>query len=57
MELMDEFFQYLKLEGWSEEVFLDYCLVLIDIFVYLGEMYCCFIFWEDIFFDVYYQMD
>ncbi len=39
MELMDEFSQQLKLEGRSEEILLDYRLVLIDILAHLGEMY------------------
>jgi len=55
MELMDEFSQHLKLEGRSEEVLLDYRLVLIDILAHLGEMYRRSIPREDIPFDVYYQ--
>jgi len=57
MELMDEFAQHLKLEGRSEEVLLDYRLVLIDILAHLGEMYRRSIPREDIPFDVYYQTD
>lgn len=57
MELMDEFSQHLKLEGRSEEVLLDYRLVLIDILAHLGEMYRRSIPREDIPFDVYYQTD
>lgn len=57
MELMDEFSQHLKLEGRSEEVLLDYRLVLIDILAHLGEMYRRSIPREDIPFDVYYQID
>ena len=57
MELMDEFSQHLKLEGRSEEILLDYRLVLIDILAHLGEMYRRSIPREDIPFDVYYQTD
>lgn len=57
MELMDKFSQRLKLEGRSEEVLLDYRLVLIDILAHLGEMYRRSIPREDIPFDVYYQTD
>lgn len=57
MELMDEFAQHLKLEGRSEEVLLDYRLVLIDILAHLGEMYRRSIPREDLPFDVYYQTD
>lgn len=39
MELMDDFAQQLKLEGRSEEILLDYRLVLIDIIAHLCEMY------------------
>jgi circadian clock protein KaiA len=39
MELMDKFSQQLKLEGRSEEILLDYRLVLIDILAHLAEMY------------------
>ena len=39
MELIDEFSQKLKLEGRSEEILLDYRLVLIDILAHLAEMY------------------
>lgn len=36
---MDEFGQQLKLEGRSEEILLDYRLVIIDILAHLCEMY------------------
>jgi len=39
MELIDDFAQQLKLEGRSEEILLDYRLVLIDIIAHLCEMY------------------
>ncbi|MGL5035190.1 MAG: circadian clock protein KaiA [Microcystaceae cyanobacterium] len=55
MELMDEFSQKLKLEGRSEEILLDYRLVLIDILAHLGEMYRRSIPREDMPFDLYYQ--
>ncbi len=57
MEIMDEFSQRLKLEGRSEEILLDYRLVLIDILAHMGEMYRRSIPREDIPFDVYYQTD
>lgn len=39
MDLMDEFTQQLKIEGRSEDILLDYRLVLIDIIAHLCEMY------------------
>lgn len=57
MELMDEFSQHLRLEGRSDEVLLDYRLVLIDILAHLGEMYRRSIPREDIPFEVYHQTD
>ncbi|MGF1538858.1 MAG: circadian clock protein KaiA [Pleurocapsa sp.] len=39
MDLMDEFAQQLKIEGRSEDILLDYRLVLIDIIAHLCEMY------------------
>jgi len=39
MELMDDFAQQLKLEGRSEEILLDYRLVIIDVLAHLCEMY------------------
>lgn len=39
MELIDEFSQQLKLEGRSDEMLLDYRLVLIDILAHLCELY------------------
>ena len=55
MELMDELSQQLRLEGRSEEILLDYRLVLIDILAHLGEMYRRSIPREDIPFDVYFH--
>jgi circadian clock protein KaiA len=52
MELMDEFSAQLKLEGRSEEILLDYRLVLIDILAHLGEMYRRSIPREDIPFEL-----
>ena len=57
MELMDEFSQQLKLEGRSEEILLDYRLVLIDILAHLGEMYRRSIPREDVPPDIYYPTD
>lgn len=53
MELIDEFAQQLKLEGRSEEILLDYRLVLIDIIAHLCEMYRRSIPREDIPFEVF----
>ncbi|MEM9538189.1 MAG: circadian clock protein KaiA [Cyanobacteria bacterium P01_E01_bin.42] len=53
MELVDEFAQQLKLEGRSEEILLDYRLVLIDIIAHLCEMYRRSIPREDIPFEVF----
>ena len=39
MEIIDEFSQQLKLEGRSDEMLLDYRLVLIDILAHLCELY------------------
>jgi circadian clock protein KaiA len=39
MNLMDELAKYLKLEGRSEEVLLDYRITLIDIIAHLCELY------------------
>lgn len=57
MELMDEFSAQLKLEGRSEEILLDYRLVLIDILAHLGEMYRRSIPREDISGEPPYQID
>lgn len=57
MELMDEFAQQLKLEGRSEEILLDYRLVLIDILAHLAEMYRRSIPREDIPFELLYRID
>ncbi len=57
MELMDEFSQQLKLEGRSEEILLDYRLVLIDILAHLGEMYRRSIPREDIPYDLLFRID
>ena len=53
MELIDEFTQQLKLEGRSEDILLDYRLVLIDIIAHLCEMYRRSIPREDIPFEVF----
>jgi circadian clock protein KaiA len=39
MDLMEDFSKQLKLEGWSEDVLLDYRLTLIDVIAHLCEMY------------------
>jgi circadian clock protein KaiA len=39
MDLMDDFSKQLKLEGWSEDILLDYRLTLIDVIAHLCEMY------------------
>jgi circadian clock protein KaiA len=39
MDLMEEFSKQLKLEGWSEDILLDYRLTLIDVIAHLCEMY------------------
>lgn len=57
MELMDEFAQQLKLEGRSEEVLIDYRLVLIDVIAHLCEMYRRSIPREDIPFDVLFPQE
>jgi circadian clock protein KaiA len=57
MELMDEFAQQLKLEGRSEEILLDYRLVLIDIIAHLCEMYRRSIPREDIAFELLFRVD
>jgi circadian clock protein KaiA len=57
MELMDEFAQQLKLEGRSEEILLDYRLVLIDIIAHLCEMYRRSIPREDIPFELLFRVD
>jgi circadian clock protein KaiA len=57
MELMDDFSQQLKLEGRSEEILLDYRLVLIDILAHVAEMYRRSIPREDIPFDLFYPVD
>jgi circadian clock protein KaiA len=57
MELMDEFSQQLKLEGRSEDILLDYRLVLIDILAHLGEMYRRSIPREDIPYDLLFRLD
>ncbi len=51
MELMDSFSQQLKLEGKSEEILLDYRLVIIDILAHLCEMYRRSIPREDVSYD------
>lgn len=57
MELMDTFAQKLKLEGRSDEILLDYRLVLIDIIAHLCEMYRRSIPREDLPFDVLFPVD
>ena len=39
MDLMDDFATKLKIEGWSEDILLDYRLTLIDVIAHLCEMY------------------
>lgn len=39
MDLMEDFSKQLKLEGWSEDILLDYRLTLIDAIAHLCEMY------------------
>jgi circadian clock protein KaiA len=39
MDLMDDFAAQLKIEGWSEDILLDYRLTLIDVIAHLCEMY------------------
>jgi circadian clock protein KaiA len=39
MDLMDDFATQLKIEGWSEDILLDYRLTLIDVIAHLCEMY------------------
>ncbi len=39
MNLMDDFATQLKIEGWSEDILLDYRLTLIDVIAHLCEMY------------------
>jgi circadian clock protein KaiA len=39
MDLMEDFSKQLKLEGWSEDILLDYRLTLIDVIAHLCEMY------------------
>lgn len=39
MDLMEDFSKQLKLEGWSEDILLDYRLTLIDTIAHLCEMY------------------
>jgi circadian clock protein KaiA len=57
MELMDEFSQQLKLEGRSEEILLDYRLVLIDLLAHWGEMYRRSIPREDMPFELSYPIE
>jgi circadian clock protein KaiA len=39
MDLMEDFSKQLKMEGWSEDILLDYRLTLIDTIAHLCEMY------------------
>jgi circadian clock protein KaiA len=39
MDLMEDFSKQLKLEGWNEDILLDYRLTLIDVIAHLCEMY------------------
>jgi circadian clock protein KaiA len=39
MDLMEEFAKQLKIEGWSEDILLDYRLTLIDVIAHLCELY------------------
>ncbi len=39
MNLMEDFSKQLKIEGWSEDILLDYRLTLIDAIAHLCEMY------------------
>jgi circadian clock protein KaiA len=39
MDLMEDFSKQLKMEGWSEDILLDYRLTLIDAIAHLCEMY------------------
>jgi circadian clock protein KaiA len=39
MDLMEDFAKQLKMEGWSEDILLDYRLTLIDVIAHLCEMY------------------
>jgi circadian clock protein KaiA len=39
MNLMEDFSKQLKMEGWSEDILLDYRLTLIDAIAHLCEMY------------------
>jgi circadian clock protein KaiA len=39
MDLMDDFATQLKIEGWNEDILLDYRLTLIDVIAHLCEMY------------------
>jgi circadian clock protein KaiA len=39
MDLMDDFANRLKIEGWSEDILLDYRLTLIDVIAHLCEIY------------------
>jgi len=55
MELMDEFAQQLKLEGRSDEILIDYRLVLIDIIAHLCEMYRRSIPREDIPYEIFFR--
>jgi circadian clock protein KaiA len=36
---MDDFATQLKIEGWNEDILLDYRLTLIDVIAHLCEMY------------------
>lgn len=57
MELMDTFSQQLKIEGRSEEILLDYRLVLIDILAHLGEMYRRSIPRDDVPYDLLFSVE
>jgi circadian clock protein KaiA len=39
MDLMDDFANRLKIEGWNEDILLDYRLTLIDVIAHLCEIY------------------
>ncbi len=39
MDLMEDFANQLKIEGWNEDILLDYRLTLIDVIAHICEMY------------------
>ncbi len=57
MDLMDELAQQLKIEGRSEDILLDYRLVLIDIIAHLCEMYRRSIPGEDISLELLFRVE